>query len=68
MAAVEHRDRLFYHPYDSFVPLVTFLKQAANDPQVLAIKITLYDRQALPIIDALMEARENGKAVAAVVS
>lgn len=68
MAAVEHRDRLFYHPYDSFVPLVTFLKQAANDPQVLAIKITLYriDKQS-PIIDALMEARENGKAVAAVV-
>jgi len=68
MAAVEHRDRLFYHPYDSFVPLVTFLKQAANDPQVLAIKITLYriDKHS-PIIDALMEARENGKAVAAVV-
>ncbi|MHC1681065.1 MAG: polyphosphate kinase 1 [Methanomassiliicoccales archaeon] len=68
MAAVEHRDRLFYHPYDSFVPMVTFLKQAANDPQVLAIKITLYriDKNS-PIIDALMEARENGKAVAAVV-
>jgi polyphosphate kinase len=68
MAAVEHRDRLFYHPYDSFVPLVTFLKQAANDPQVLAIKITLYriDKHS-PVIDALMEARENGKAVAAVV-
>jgi polyphosphate kinase len=68
MIAVERRDRLFYHPYDSFVPLVTFLKQAANDPQVLAIKITLYriDKRS-PIIDALMEARENGKAVAAVV-
>lgn len=68
MAAVEHRDRLFYHPYDSFVPLVTFLKQAANDPQVLAIKITLYriDKHS-PVIEALMEARENGKAVAAVV-
>jgi polyphosphate kinase len=68
MAAVEHRDRLFYHPYDSFVPMVTILNQAANDPQVLAIKITLYriDKHS-PIIDALMEARENGKAVAAVV-
>ncbi len=68
MTAVEHRDRLFYHPYDSFVPMVTFLKQAANDPQVLAIKITLYriDKHS-PIIEALMEARENGKAVAAVV-
>jgi len=68
MAAVDHRDRLFYHPYDSFVPLVDFLKQAANDPQVLAIKITLYriDKHS-PIIEALMEARENGKAVAAVV-
>jgi polyphosphate kinase len=65
---VDHRDRLFYHPYDSFVPLVDFLKQAANDPQVLAIKITLYriDKHS-PIIEALMEARENGKAVAAVV-
>ncbi|HOO03749.1 MAG TPA: polyphosphate kinase 1 [Methanomassiliicoccales archaeon] len=68
MAAVERRDRLFYHPYDSFMPLVTFLRQAAHDPQVLAIKITLYriDKRS-PIIDALMEARENGKAVAAVV-
>lgn len=68
MASVDRRDRLFYHPYDSFVPLVTFLKQAANDPQVLAIKITLYriDKHS-PIVEALMEARENGKAVAAVV-
>ncbi len=68
MTAVDRRDRLFYHPYDSFVPLVTLLKQAAHDPQVLAIKITLYriDKRS-PIIDALMEARENGKAVAAVV-
>ncbi|HUT26701.1 MAG TPA: polyphosphate kinase 1 [Methanomassiliicoccales archaeon] len=68
MTAVDRRDRLFYHPYDSFVPLVTFLKQAAHDPHVLAIKITLYriDKHS-PIIDALMEARENGKAVAAVV-
>lgn len=68
MAAAEHRDRMFYHPYDSFVPLVNFLKQAATDPQVLAIKITLYriDKRS-PVIDALMEARENGKAVAAVV-
>ncbi len=68
MTSVDRRDRLFYHPYDSFVPLVTLLKQAAHDPQVLAIKITLYriDKRS-PIIDALMEARENGKAVAAVV-
>ncbi|MCG7843999.1 MAG: polyphosphate kinase 1, partial [Methanomassiliicoccales archaeon] len=68
MMAVDHRDRMFYHPYDSFVPLITFLKQAAHDPQVLAIKITLYriDKRS-PIIDALMQARENGKAVAAVV-
>jgi polyphosphate kinase len=68
MMAVDRRDRMFYHPYDSFVPLITFLKQAAHDPQVLAIKITLYriDKRS-PIIDALMEARENGKAVAAVV-
>ena len=63
-----NRDYVLYHPYDSFVPVVNLLKEAAVDPEVLAIKITLYrvDRHS-PIIEALMDARDNGKAVAATV-
>jgi len=66
--ALAKRDYLLYHPYDSFAPMVTFLQQAANDPDVLAIKITLYriDKRS-PVIDALIQARKNGKQVAAVV-
>ena len=62
------RDHLFFHPYDSFAPIVTMLQQAAIDPDVLAIKITLYriDKQS-PVIDALINARKQGKQVAAVV-
>lgn len=62
------RDHLLFHPYDSFAPVVTMLQQAAQDPDVLAIKITLYriDRRS-PVIDALVEARKRGKQVAAVV-
>ena len=61
------RDIVLYHPYDSFQPVAAMIKQAAVDPDVLAIKITLYrvDRQS-PIVEALMEARRHGKAVAAV--
>ncbi len=67
-AAIKERDFILYHPYDSFVPVVNLLKEAAVDPEVLAIKITLYrvDRHS-PIIEALMDARDNGKAVAAIV-
>jgi polyphosphate kinase len=67
-AAIKDRDYVLYHPYDSFVPVVNLLKEAAVDPEVLAIKITLYrvDRHS-PIIEALMEARDNDKAVAATV-
>ncbi|MGC4097900.1 MAG: polyphosphate kinase 1 [Nitrospira sp.] len=67
-AAIRQQDQLLYHPYDSFMPVVEFLKEAANDSDVLAIKQTLYRvNPKSPIIDALMEARANGKQVAALV-
>ena len=67
-SSIREKDYALYHPYDSFVPIVNLLKEAAVDPEVLAIKITLYrvDRHS-PIIEALMEARDNDKAVAATV-
>ncbi|HOT91343.1 MAG TPA: polyphosphate kinase 1 [Anaerolineae bacterium] len=59
---------LLYHPYDSFAPVVNFLEEAARDPQVLAIKQTLYRVGTnAPVVDALLKARENGKQVAVLV-
>ncbi len=65
---LKRRNVLLYHPYDSFTPVIDFLQQAAEDPDVLAIKQTLYRVGAnAPVVDALMLARENGKQVAVLV-
>lgn len=67
-SVIKRQNVLLYHPYDSFNPVVEFIRDAAHDPQVLAIKQTLYrvDHKS-PIINALMEARENEKQVAVLV-
>ena len=65
---IKHGNILLHHPYDSFHPVIDFLRAAARDPNVLAIKQTVYRvGQNAPVVEALLDAIERGKQVAVLV-
>jgi polyphosphate kinase len=67
-AVLRREDLLLHHPYESFQPVVEFLRRAAADPDVLAIKMTLYRvGRNSPVVEQLVSAIENGKQVAVMV-
>ncbi|MBL6904239.1 MAG: polyphosphate kinase 1 [Pseudomonadales bacterium] len=67
-AAVDKEDQLLLHPFQSFIPIIDWVRQAAKDPTVLSIKQTLYrTNESSELVEALAEAARNGKEVTVVI-